>query len=133
VAIDLPVTSLAALLNGLLFLALTVRVIAYRRGQRIVLGDNNDRVLIKRMRGHGNAAEQMPIALILLALCELQGAGAWPLLITAGVFTVGRMLHGVYFTFQGIPWPLRFYGMVLTLTAQAALLVLLLWTQLAQA
>ena len=127
---DLPITSLAALLNGMIFLVLTVRVITYRRGNGIVLGENDDRVLTKRVRGQANAAEQMPLALVLLALCELQGVGPALLLPTALIFTAGRLLHGAYFSWHGLHWRLRFFGMALTLTGQTALLTLILWTLL---
>lgn len=126
--LDLPVTSLAVLLNAMLFLVLTIRVITYRRGRGVVYGDSNDKVLMKRIRGQGNAAEQMPIALILIAVAELQGAGFTALMGLALVFTLGRLLHGVFFAVHGMPWQLRFYGMLLTLIAQGGLIGLLLLT-----
>lgn len=129
--IDLPVTTLAALANGAILLALTVVVILHRRSHGVVLGDDGDRVLVRKIRGHANAAEQMPIALILIALIETQGGPGTVLIVLAAMFTLGRVLHGLYFAVHGVTWRLRTVGMLATLTAQGGLLALLAWTALA--
>ncbi len=122
---DLAITSLAAVANGAVLLWLTATVIAHRRRDGVVLGDNGDRVLAKKIRGQANAAEQMPIALILMALIEVQGGGGWILGMLAALFTIGRVLHGCYFALPGLGWRLQFWGMVATLAAQAGLLIAL--------
>jgi uncharacterized membrane protein YecN with MAPEG domain len=124
--ISLPITSLAAVANGVILLLLTARVIGLRRRDGVVLGDNNDRVLTKAIRGQANAAEQMPLALLLLALVEIQGGPVAALVTLALTLTVGRALHAIYFGAHGIPWRFRFYGMLLTLIAQAGLIATLL-------
>ena len=123
--ISLPITSFTALFTGVLILLLTVRVVQLRRHGGVVLGDNNDRALAKAIRGQANAVEQLPIALILMGLAELQGSGSVLLLLSAVLLVVGRSLHAVYFAIHGTNWRLRFYGMWMTLVAQAALLVAL--------
>ena len=125
-SIALPVTSLTAIFAGALLLLLTAQVIRLRRRGGVVLGDNNDRVLAKAIRGHGNAAEQLPIALIVMGLAELQGAPLILLWSAALVLMTGRVMHGAYFAIDGTHWTLRFYGMILTFTAQALLLLALL-------
>lgn len=124
--ISLPITSLAAVANGIILLLLTARVIVLRRRDGVVLGDNNDRVLTKAIRGQANAAEQMPLALLLLALVEIQGGPVAALVTLALTLTVGRALHAIYFGAHGISWRFRFYGMLLTLIAQAGLIATLL-------
>ena len=126
----LPVTSLAAVATGVIYLILTWRVIRMRRADGIVLGDNGDRIMAKRIRGHANAAEQMPMALIVMALTELQGGNGMALAILAALFTLGRALHAIYFTRHGTHWRFRVWGMSATLIAQAGLLVLLTVTAL---
>lgn len=121
--ISLPITSLTALFAGLLILLLTVRVVQLRRRGGVVHGDNNDRALMKAIRGHANAVEQMPIALILMGLSELQGANTAWLAAVAAVIVTGRSLHGAYFAFHGLHWRLRTTGMWMTLAAQLGLLV----------
>lgn len=127
-AIALPMTSLTAIILALLHLALTWRVITIRRKDGVVLGDNDDRVLTKAIRGQGNAAEQIPLGLILLALCELQGAPFVLLGILAVVFSVGRIMHAIYFGVHGTPFSLRIYGMFCTLVGQAGLVFTLALT-----
>lgn len=124
--ISLSITSLTAIINGAILLALTFRVIILRRRDGVVLGDNGDRVLTKAIRGQANAAEQIPVALILLALAEVQGGHPVVLAALALTLTVGRCLHAIYFGIHGMPWRLRFYGMILTIIAQAGLILALL-------
>ena len=129
--LSLPITSLTAIVAALIILALTARVIAFRRRDGVVLGDNGDKVLTKAIRGQANAAEQLPIALILLALSEAQGAAPALLTVLALTLITGRLMHGVYFAVDGTSWRLRFWGMLLTLLAQGGLILALLLTQLA--
>ena len=120
--LTLPVTSLTAIFAALLILLLTVQVVRLRRKGGVVLGDNGDRVLAKAIRGHANATEQLPIALILMALAELQGASTallWPAAASLGL---GRIMHATYFGIHGTHWRLRFYGMWFTLCAQLLLI-----------
>jgi len=122
---SLPITSITALFAGVLILLLTLKVVQLRRRDGVVLGDNDNRTLAKAIRGHANAVEQLPIALILMGLSEAQGA-ALPLLVGAAVLLiVGRVMHAVYFAIHGTHWRLRAYGMLLTMIAQGALLVIL--------
>ena len=123
---SLPVTSLTAVALGLWLIVLTVRVIGMRRKGRVVHGDNGDKALAKAIRGQANLTEQAPMALILMALAELQGA---PLLwLPALLLVAGRLMHGAYFGWHGLHWRLRVMGMWGTLTAQALLLLLLATT-----
>ncbi len=127
---SLPITSVTAILAGLLILMLTIKVIQLRRRGGVVLGDNDDRILAKAIRGHANAVEQLPIALILMALAEAQGASQAPLILAAMALIVGRALHGIYFAVHGTHWRFRFIGMWLTLAAQTGLILILALTLL---
>ncbi|PUB18646.1 MAPEG family protein [Yoonia sediminilitoris] len=128
--ISLPVTSLTAVACAVILIILTYRVILLRRKDGVVLGDNDDRILTKAIRGHGNASEQMPLALILLGLIEVQGGNPVLTGTLAAIFVAGRALHGVYFGRHGTPWQFRFYGMMLTMLAQAGLVLALLFVLL---
>ncbi|WP_400086590.1 MAPEG family protein [Yoonia sp. R78084] len=126
----LPITSVTAILAGLLILLLTIKVIQLRRRGGVVLGDNDDRILAKAIRGHANAVEQLPIALILMGLAEAQGASQALLVLAAMALVVGRALHGIYFAVHGTHWRFRFIGMWLTLAAQIGLILILALTLL---
>ncbi len=119
-----PVTAWSTVILAVLFLWLTFRVIGVRRKDHIVLGDGGDHVMNKKIRGQANAAEQIPISLILLGLTEYVMPGLVPLVI-AVVLIVGRVMHGIYFTIHGTNFRLRFYGMLFTLIAQSMAIVAL--------
>lgn len=112
----MTVTMVAAGLLGLLMAVLGIRVIAMRFNRRISLGTGKDSDLEKRIRVHGNAAEWVPIGLILLFLAE-QAHGATPIVIgAAAALVIGRFAHpfGLRTLDPNIP---RTAGMVLTIAA----------------
>lgn len=111
----LPITSVFAALIALLYLTLTARVIRYRRGNLISLGDHGDKALETRMRAHGNCAEYAPFGLILLALVEMAGAPTIAVILLGLLLLVGRVVHGVGFWGERPVMKLRVLGMVLTL------------------
>ena len=49
------------------------------------------------MRGHANAIETIPMALILLLLLALLGVPAWAIHLLGIALTVGRVLHALHF------------------------------------
>ncbi|SFG21449.1 MAPEG family protein [Sulfitobacter dubius] len=111
----LTLTPIYAALCALVFLGLSWHVIAYRRVNRISLGDTGDKALLKRMRAQANAAEYMPIALILLALTEANGAPALAVHALGLALLTGRILHPLGFAATPQKFILRQVGMVLTL------------------
>lgn len=115
----LTITALYAGILALLMLWLAAGVIGIRRSKAISLGDGGDELLERRIRGHANATETIPIALILLALCELIGAPALVLHLLGMTLVAGRAMHGIHFreTRPGIT--LRFWGMLMTVVAIA--------------
>ena len=72
----LAAAALYAGLNALLLMVLAMRVVRRRRAGSISLGDGGDADLNRAMRAHGNAAETMPLALILITIAALAGAPA---------------------------------------------------------
>ena len=55
------------------------------------------------MRGHANAIETIPTALILLVLLALLGVPAWAIHLLGIALTVGRGLHALHFTAADAP------------------------------
>lgn len=108
------ITALYAGLAGLIYLWLTWAVIAHRRGNRISHGDGEDATFAKIIRGQGNAAEQMPMILIMMGLTEMLGAPAIAMHIAGIAFIVGRLVHGLHFNGHIGFWA-RPFGMLLTL------------------
>lgn len=108
------ITSIYAALLALLFLALSLRVVRFRREHRLSLGDAGNTSLLKRMRAQANCAEYTPIGLLLLLLVEMQGAPAILVHLLGLALLVGRILHAYGFSTSPPKMALRIAGMVLT-------------------
>ncbi len=113
---DISVTPLYAGLIALLFIWLSARVIVYRRTNRLSLGDEGDKSLLRRMRAQANCAEYAPIGLLLLLLVELQGAPALALHVLGLMLLAGRLIHGYGFSASPPVMRMRVVGMIMTLT-----------------
>ena len=111
----LPITSLYAGGLALIFLALSFRVIAFRRANRVSLGDADNKDLRQRSRGHANFAEYAPIGLVLLACVELQGAPNVATHILGAALFFGRLLHAMAFWVHPMNFTYRTIGMLLTM------------------
>lgn len=89
----LPLTALYAGLLAPLYVLLALRVIAYRRRTRILLGDGNDLALARRMRVQANFAEYVPFALLLMALAEGLEVDDQVIHVLGGVLLLARLSH----------------------------------------
>ncbi|MEM9851026.1 MAG: MAPEG family protein [Pseudomonadota bacterium] len=112
----LPVTAWAAALLGFLHVALTMQVVFARRMGKVALGTGGNREIEMKIRAQGNAAEQIPLGLILLALAELLTA-SWTVVLQAVLLVSGRYIHGTLFNRINRPALVRPFGMVPTLAA----------------
>ena len=89
------VTAIYAALLGLMLLVLKFRVIAARRRLLVDVLDGGERDVTRRMRVHGNFAEHVPMALILMAVVELNGAEAWNLHALGVVLLISRISKNI--------------------------------------
>lgn len=109
-------------------LVLTYRVIFVRRSARISLGDGENKELRKRIRAHGNFAEQAPWLALVLMVLPFLGAREWMIHLVGATGVTGRILHALAVSKGDALLRYRALGMVLTTLAQAigglALLVL---------
>lgn len=85
-----------------------------RRQAGIALGDGGDTLMLRAIRGHGNFAEYVPLALILLAALELNGTSLYVLHGLGIVLLAARLLHGYAFSFTRQFAFGRFWGTILT-------------------
>ena len=74
--------------------------------------DPND--LERAIRGHGNLIEYAPLFLILMLALELSDASVTLLYMSGIIFTLGRFMHGIAFSFMKKNVFLRIGGMALT-------------------
>jgi uncharacterized membrane protein YecN with MAPEG domain len=109
------ITPIYAALTAFIFLALSWRVIRYRRANLISLGDKGDKNLLKRMRAQANCAEYAPFAVVILLLVEMSGAPALAVHLMGIALVAGRALHAYGFASTPQLISLRQLGMLLTL------------------
>ncbi len=118
-----PITALYAIILSLVAIGLIAPIGPLRLKKKISLLDGGDAELRVAMRRHGNFVEHVPLALILMAVVELNGAGA-TLLHGAGiVLVVARIAHPLGLKADDPTPPLRLVGAVGTLLATLALVV----------
>ncbi|MDE0985081.1 MAG: MAPEG family protein [Yoonia sp.] len=112
----LPVTSIIAALAAILYIALAMRVIGVRRSNKVSLGDAANKTLETRIRQHGNFNEYVPLALILMAIAELQNAPRLLLIVLGLAILGGRLAHvyGLENMHNAVGRKLRTYGMLST-------------------
>ena len=113
----MTVTPLYAGLLALLYLFLTFRVIRFRRGNRVDMGDGGHALLQRYVRAHANFAEYAPFALLLIAFVEL---GAAPQLLVhalASLLVLGRLSHAWGVSQLKEDYRFRVAGMAMTFTS----------------
>ena len=86
-------TATYAALLALVYLGLAAWVMAGRLSGDVLHGDGGDDAFAKRIRTHANFSEYVPLALILVGLLEMQGAGHGLLQGLLLALLVGRLLH----------------------------------------
>ena len=95
---SIPVTLLYGGLNALLVVALGLNVTRLRIATRTDAGQPPPKELTLPLRAHGNAAEWVPLALVLLLVLELSKAGShFTLHLLGGAFFLARVLHAAGF------------------------------------
>lgn len=124
----LTVTPLYAGALAILFFILSLRVVQGRSGPgKPSLGDGGDPLMQRRIRGHANFAEYVPLILVLMALLELGHEPTWILHALGGALLLARLLHGIAFAFTA-QWVVgRSVGAVLTFLCLLVAGVLSLW------
>jgi hypothetical protein len=111
----MTVTPLYAGILAIWFFVLSVRVVQGRVGTgNPSLGDGGNPEMLRRIRGHANFAEYVPLVLLLMALLELSGSSKGVLHAIGLMLTTGRLLHGYAFAFTLDFPPGRTGGAVLT-------------------
>lgn len=124
----LIVTTLIACILAALLIRLSFRVIRLRRHHKVGLGSGGVDDLERAIRAQANFTEYVPIALILIACLELNGAPLWLIAILGITLIAGRVTHA-----KGINQPPphfsnRVIGMKFTITTLIMLVVFnLVW------
>lgn len=113
----LSITAFYAGLLAVLYIVLSVRVIGWRRAQRIEFEHGQDAEMLRRIRVHANFAEYVPMALLLMALGESMAPPDLVVHLAGILLIAGRLLHAYGVSSSPTIMRYRVYGMWLTFTA----------------
>lgn len=89
----LTVTPIYIAILGLLLVPMTLYVGLYRVKNKVDIGDNADKYLMRRIRSHANFVETVPLAVVLLLTAELMGASSILLHSLGATLVIARILH----------------------------------------
>ncbi|BCQ35408.1 MULTISPECIES: MAPEG family protein [Erwinia] len=115
------VSALYVVLGTLFILKFLLDVVRLRRQYRVSIGDGGVSDLQLAIRIHGNAVENIPIALFLLVMMEMNGADIWMLHLLGLFFFFGRLMHAYGLRSRTVLW--RRNGMLLTLLSLFGMVV----------
>jgi uncharacterized protein len=113
------ITALYGALNALLNIFLANQVSTVRRKEGIGMGLGESKALLVASRTHGNNAEFVPLAILMMLIAELMGGASLYLHVYGGALLLARVLH-VFGMARKSPNPFRFMGVVITWTAIVA-------------
>lgn len=91
--LTIKVTGLYAGLCALLVLVLALRVVQFRRTNKIGVGFGGNHSGEVLVRAHANAVEYIPLALLLMLIAEINGLSAVWLHCFGGAFLLARIAH----------------------------------------
>lgn len=89
------VTSLYAGILGLMYVGLAIFTILGRFKHKVAIGDGGNEDMLRRIRLHGNFAEYVPIALILILLTELGNTSSYVIHGLGAILVFGRFFHAL--------------------------------------
>lgn len=107
-------TPIYAALLGLMYVALSARVIRLRRRFRAGLGDGGEPLLIRAIAAHANFSEYVPLTLLLIWMLESVSGSTAVAHLCGAVLLVGRFIHAYSISQASENIRLRVLGMSLT-------------------
>lgn len=87
------ITGLYAGILTLFYIGLALHVVHGRWKFRVGIGHADNNVLIRRIRVHGNFAEYVPLALVLMMICEMGHLSPAVIHALGGALVLARILH----------------------------------------
>lgn len=97
------IVGIYAALNTFILLWISIATGRLRARHKVSIGDGGVPHLVRILRGHANAIENMPMFFLLLALAAMLAAPNFLLHGLGLVFTVGRALHAWHFIQEDAP------------------------------
>lgn len=109
-----PITTITACLLAIIFVFLSANVIKLRQKYKVLIGSGGNEDLEMTIRGHGNFAEYVPFALILMLIAEANEANVILIGVLALLLIIGRLFHVVAFAYNKDHIKFRVRGILLT-------------------
>ncbi len=122
-----PITALYAALLALIATVLAFQVGSMRGSTKISILHGDNMELAEKMRRHQNFTEAVPMALILFAVVELNGASTTLLHALGGSLVLARIAHPMGLHHDNIRHPLRAVGAIGTLLVTLIAAGVALW------
>lgn len=113
-------------LLGLVYVYLAIRVIKARYRVKAALGTAGDTGLERAVRVHGNFAEYVPFALLLILLVGLTGWSVWAVRGLGALLLAARLLHAYGVSQEQENLRYRKFGMIATFAVFTVSALLLL-------
>ncbi len=111
------ITAAVAGFLGILQYVLMLAVGTVRGKRGLSFGDGGDADFLRKIRRHGNLAENAALFIALLALLELSGTYPTLVMIFGGLFVFARISHALALTGSWSELPLRPIGALGTIAA----------------
>ena len=113
---SIPITATFAAILAVYFVAMSSYVIYTRAKTDVLMWDGGNGRMLTAIRRHGNMAEYMPFALLMMAIAEIGGLSPLWLQISGGLLLAGRLIHP-FGVAEKSPLVPRVTGVLLTFAA----------------
>lgn len=123
-------TVIYAAIAGLMFVGLALRTIGLRKKAMVAIGDGGQPLLRRAIRVHGNFAEYVPFALVLIWMAEMTTRSNLLAHALGILLITGRALHAYGVSREHENLRFRVVGMVMTFFCIVTASLVLLWTGL---
>jgi uncharacterized membrane protein YecN with MAPEG domain len=127
----LSITAIYAALLAIVGVVLSERVGLFRLKTKVSLGDGGNAEMIVRNRQHMNFVENVPMALVLIALVEINGGSAAWVHGLGGALLAARIIHPFGLSAEKLMQPARIIGAGLTVVVIVSASGKLLWNAFA--
>ncbi len=122
------ITALYAGLLGLVSMGVAYAAGSTRGRAKVSVGDGGSKELLLAMRRHANFVEYVPLALLMIALLEINGVGAHAIHALGAVLVLARLAHAFGIKPDNMSTPGRMVGaagtMLVTAVSSVWLIVL---------
>ncbi|MBU4527924.1 MAG: MAPEG family protein [Hoeflea sp.] len=119
----LAAVGIYAALNMAILIWISIETGRLRGKHKVSIGDGGVKHLVRIMRGHANAVENMPMFFVLMLVAALVGMPVMAAHVLGLVFTIGRGLHAWHFIQEDAPRWQRGGGFGLSFLAQLVLML----------